>query len=1116
MSVTARRVGLGVAALLLASVVLRAPDLEQLLQFTILGVAAGAVYAIAASGVVLTYATTGVFNFAHGGLGMISAFAYWQLTVEWDLPAPVAALIVLGGLGPVLGLLLERTFRGLRQAEVGSGIVMTVAVTVLCIGVAQYLFEPDQAHNLPSIISGPVHLFGTTITWDDVLKIGAAAAIALGLRSLLFGTRAGTTMRAVVDDPSLAALNGASSTAVARGSWILGTELAMVAGLLIGAGTNLEAITLTFFVVNAYGAAVIGKLRSLPLTFAGAIVLGLVQSWGSAFWFPKGPSGFALADGEHWRRIGLGLPGIFLFVALLFLPQARLTVARRVRRRDPAVPGLRTSIVGAVLFVGAVGVVSSQMREADLGDATRALVFSVILLSLVVLAGYSGQVSLAQYVFVALGAWAMGSAFGGSSPFGLVAAALAPVAIAVVVALPAIRLQGLYLALVTFGFAAVSRELVIQDRFFFGGDAVQVGRPTVLGVSFEGDRAFLVLCGIVFAALGVAVLALKRGPLGRRFAAVRDSEAACATLGLDPRRTKLLAFCLSASIAGVGGALFGGSQLTVSDIPFEPINNIVLFLFAVVGGVTTISGAFLGGVLFALLPYVQSHHPDLAGLVFAGIAAVAISLGRQPNGLAGIVVSWLHLLRRPAALRGAAVVALVGVVLLGAAPAVHAAGEDDPFAAFGGLDASSRSGGVQISYDVKGVLPLPPPLVEVTVPTARAASSSGPASLAFGSLAYPGDLVGNLPALAEQSAPGGGGIVPPYPIATLAAFPAGPESGRQDLGTASSTVTAAAGGATATSTLAATQVPGLVDVAGVTTSSRTGLEDGRVVARARTEVARVAVLFGLVELRNVVTDLVAATDGSTGRSGGTTTVGSATVLGLPARVGPDGLELAGTTTPPDAVLAAVLDPLLAAAGLHVSLAPLTTDDEDAAATATAAGLEIGLDFDGSGDNPLAQLLALLPSDQLPGEAIPGVPLNTSPQALVNLLKETHVVGVAIGPARAQVDASPAAAVDEGVPIGPAFDGGLPSTHVADGFTTPLPDLEASPASRIVSGGGPGGLVTGRAVGVAIVVLALLSLPLWSIGAARLMDASLVDGGPGCADGDRKLTRGGPRGRRSGT
>jgi branched-chain amino acid transport system permease protein len=166
-------------------------------------------------------------------------------------------------------------------------------------------------------------------------------------------------------------------------------------------------------------------------------------------------------------------------------------------------------------------------------------------------------------------------------------------------------------------------------------------------VSFAGDRAYFVLCGIVFATVGVAVLALRRGPLGRRLAAVRDSEAACATLGLDPRRAKLLAFCLSASIAGVGGALFGGSQLTVSDIPFEPLNNIVLFLFAVVGGVTTVSGALIGGALFALLPYVQSHHPSLAGLVFAGVAAVAIGLGREPNGLAGMLTTALCRLPRP-------------------------------------------------------------------------------------------------------------------------------------------------------------------------------------------------------------------------------------------------------------------------------------------------------------------------------------------------------------------------------------------------------------------------------------------------------------------------------------
>jgi branched-chain amino acid transport system permease protein len=144
------------------------------------------------------------------------------------------------------------------------------------------------------------------------------------------------------------------------------------------------------------------------------------------------------------------------------------------------------------------------------------------------------------------------------------------------------------------------------------------------------------------------VLWLKRGPFGRRLAAMRDSQAACATLGLDVRRTKLFVFATSAFVAGLAGALFGGLNSTAGSIQFDPINNIVLFLFAVVGGITTVTGALIGGALFALLPVVQSKQPDLAGLVFAGVAVGAISLGRQPNGLAGMLFEKLPVRgRRP-------------------------------------------------------------------------------------------------------------------------------------------------------------------------------------------------------------------------------------------------------------------------------------------------------------------------------------------------------------------------------------------------------------------------------------------------------------------------------------
>jgi branched-chain amino acid transport system permease protein len=637
----ARYLLIAAAALFVVTAFARADSGSQFLQFTILGIAFGSIYAIAAAGLVLTYTTTGVFNFAHGALGMVSAFVYWQLTEKAGLADPIAIFLVLGLIGPLLGLLLELMFRRFRDADISTSIVLTIAVTVLCIGVAQFAFKSTEAHNLPFLLGqNDVTLFDATITYDDLLRIVLAIGIAIGLRVLLFRSRTGTAMRAVVDNATLASLNGASPTTIARVSWVLGCELAIVAGILFGAGQNLEAITLTFFVVNAYGAAVFGKLRSLPLTFAGGIVLGIVQNWGP-FTFPNETHANDLLDSGLWRRINVSLPGIFLFLALLALPQAKLTVGRVVGRKAPAVPSLPSSLVRAAAFVVAMAAVVQVLPRERLTDATQALVFGLILLSLVVLTGFSGQVSLTQYVFVALGAWAMGKTFGGDSLLGMVAAGLVAVPIGAIVALPALRLQGLYLALVTFGFASVSQLLVIQDPRIYGKGSVNVGRLELLGISFRGDKAFFVLCAAVFAAMSVGVLALKRGAFGRRLAALRDSQAACATLGLDIRRTKLVVFCVSAFIAGVAGSLFGGVKTSVSDITIEPINNIVLFLFAVVGGITTVSGAFLGGALFALLPWVQSEKPEIAGLVFAGVAAVAIGLGRQPNGLAGIVVEKL-------------------------------------------------------------------------------------------------------------------------------------------------------------------------------------------------------------------------------------------------------------------------------------------------------------------------------------------------------------------------------------------------------------------------------------------------------------------------------------------
>lgn len=622
-------VGGGAALLLLARAYEGAGSLSTFLEFTLIGISGGCVFAIAASGLVLTYTTTGVFNFAHGGVGMVSAFLFYQLRTEIGLPAPLGLLIVLGLFAPLVGLALERVMRSFRGAPPGTTLTVTIALTILLIGLVQYTLQSDGEAQTPTYLFGDrtVSIVGARVRWDDVLFFVVAVAVALGLRYLLKATRTGIAMRAVVDNPDLAGLTGAPPVTIARASWILGSVLAAGAGVLYSpTAGKLDAVNLTFFVLAAYGAAVFGRLRSLVLTFVGAIVLGLVQGYAP----------IAFPSTELWNHLQVGVPGVFLFLVLLALPEAKLSVGRVVGRDTPPVPGLPASLVRAALFVPAVALLASVAGD-NLLDLTRALVYATLLLSLVLLTGYSGQISLAQYVFFGLGAFAMGKVGGGDSLLGMGAAAAIAVPLGVVIALPALRLQGLYLALVTFALAQVSRDVIFQDTRIYGLGGVTVGRLRVLGVDFSGDRAFAALCAIVFALVAVGVLALRRGPFGRRLAALRDSQAACATLGMDVRRTKLAVFALSSAIAGLAGALHGGLGFTAGQLDFEPLFNVLLFLFAFVGGITTVTGALLGGVLFAALPLVQSEAPDFAGLVFAVIAVTALALGKQPNGLAGLL-----------------------------------------------------------------------------------------------------------------------------------------------------------------------------------------------------------------------------------------------------------------------------------------------------------------------------------------------------------------------------------------------------------------------------------------------------------------------------------------------
>jgi branched-chain amino acid transport system permease protein len=604
--------------------------MTELLQFTLFGLMLGCVYAIAAMGLVLTYTVTGVFNFAHGAVGMLAAFIYYELRVRHQLPTPIAVVIVVFVLAPLMGLGIERVLRRFQGTDYATSLVVTVALTVGLLGLSMNVFDPGEARNLPLMFgNNRIELFDVPITYDRIAQVVVAVVVAFGLRFLLFRTPTGARMRAVVDDRELAGLNGVRSRVTARYSWMIGFALAALGGVLFASGQNLNAIVLTLLVLNAYGAAMIGRLTSLPMTVVGALVLGVCQELTNVSWL--------WPTSDTFVHLRLAIPGLFLVIAILLVPSVRLTAGRVVGRDEPAVPTLRRSLVAGALLIAFVASLVHVLPDNQHTHVVQALVIATIALSLVAVTGLSGQVSLAQYLFVGIGAFVTGKVAGGDSVVGMLFGGVVAAVLGALVALPAVRLRGLHLALCTFGMALIGREAILGDNRVFGLGGLNIGRPSVFGVSTSTDGAFAVWCAVVFVVLAVLVGVVRRSWFGRQLTAIRDSELAAATLGARVKTAKVLIFSASAFIAGCAGALFGGMSGAVQGLHFEPVNSLVILLFAFVGGITTVSGALIAGIAFALLLYAEQTLPDLAGVAFIAVAAAAIGLGRQPNGLAGLL-----------------------------------------------------------------------------------------------------------------------------------------------------------------------------------------------------------------------------------------------------------------------------------------------------------------------------------------------------------------------------------------------------------------------------------------------------------------------------------------------
>jgi branched-chain amino acid transport system permease protein len=397
--------------------------------------------------------------------------------------------------------------------------------------------------------------------------------------------------------------------------------LAAIAGVLIAplvGQTGLTSDQLTLLALNGFAAAVVGRLRNLPMTFVGALMLGLITQYCVGYLPGHINPGLTSVLTEV-------VPVLFLFVVLLVIPAARLAPAGRLAVRPaPKVVTARQSVAGAVLLVAGMVVLAA-----------------IVGLSLVLLVGFAGQVSLCQLTFMGIGAFTMGKVFGGDSWWGLLLAVVVSGAVGALVALPALRLRGLYLALATLAFGEVMYSAFFDNSSVISdGTSIGVGRLPLPFMHGVGDRAELVQVAVVAALCAVLVGLVRRSAFGRRLVAMSDSPAAFATVGLSSVRTKMIVFILSAAMAGLGGVFYAGQQggIGANDVQF--IGSLTLLLFVAIWGIRTLTGALLGGLTAAALPVLQTHLPaslaDLTGLA-AGIGIVL--LARSPDGILGM--GWL-------------------------------------------------------------------------------------------------------------------------------------------------------------------------------------------------------------------------------------------------------------------------------------------------------------------------------------------------------------------------------------------------------------------------------------------------------------------------------------------
>ena len=566
---------------------------RNVLTALLTGVAIGALSALYATGIVVVYTTTGIFNFAQAAIGAFSAFMFWQLRVDWHWPAlPALALVVLV-IAPLIGIGLDRLImRKLEGAPLVIQLLVTVGVMYFILTATGQIWKQDRSRKLVAFYGtksfdlGPIN-----ITYHRAIVLLVAITVAVGLR-VLFRSNLGVAMRAVVDNRDLAGLTGTNPDRVSAVAWAIGAMLGAIAGILIAPELELDPANLNAVLVLAFAAAAFGQMRKLSLTLVGALLIGVARQFMRSF--------LRFSD---WTFASDAIAPVVLLFVVVALPQSRLQVgrvARNLKQRERTTRTWEAAIGGGFLIVAFVALSGGWLNfgvwdpgpwnQIAFNRTNVALSLALVGMSLVPLTGWVGQLNFAPMAFAGFGAFLLLKLANGSGSglvpvwwLPLVGVMCAP--LGALVAVTAARLRGLYLALASIAFAQLA-ALLLFPHPKIGFTSGAIFKPfTVFGLDLSGRRSFMVLLVCVFVIFMIALAALRRTRYGRRWVALSDSEAASATVGVSVTATKVIVYAVSAAMAGVGGALFATANSTVDGVrTFTLDSSIPIVLLMAIGG----------------------------------------------------------------------------------------------------------------------------------------------------------------------------------------------------------------------------------------------------------------------------------------------------------------------------------------------------------------------------------------------------------------------------------------------------------------------------------------------------------------------------------------------------